>query len=64
MVVAVQCPAEKCRKFMLVEDHERGNVVHCLLCRTPIRVTGPPQITVDRPPIPPPSPPGAVSEST
>jgi ribosomal protein S27E len=38
MVFAVQCP--KCRKFMLVEDHERGKVVLCLLCRTPIRVGG------------------------
>jgi hypothetical protein len=39
-VFAVQCPSPKCRKFMLVEDHERGKVVPCLLCKTPIRVGG------------------------
>ncbi len=39
-VFAVQCPNEKCRKFQLVEDHDRGKVVHCLLCKTPIRVGG------------------------
>lgn len=38
MVVAVQCPNSKCRKYMLVEDHDRGKVVSCLLCRTAIRV--------------------------
>jgi hypothetical protein len=41
-VFAVQCPNPKCRKFMLVEEHDRGNVVQCLLCRTPIRVGGAP----------------------
>lgn len=44
-VFAVQCP--KCRKFMLVEDHDRGKIVACLLCETPIRVGG-------GPPTPPP----------
>jgi ribosomal protein S27E len=38
-VFAVQCP--KCRKYMLVEEHER-NDVRCLLCKTPIRVAAPP----------------------
>jgi hypothetical protein len=38
MVFAVQCPEPKCRKFMLVEEHDRGNVVPCLICKTPIRV--------------------------
>ena len=43
-VFAVQCPNPKCRKYMLVEDHDRGQVVACLLCKTPIRVGGaPPQ---------------------
>jgi hypothetical protein len=37
-VFAVQCPNAKCRKFMLVEEHDRNNVVSCLLCKTPIRV--------------------------
>jgi hypothetical protein len=39
-VFAVQCPNPRCRKFMLVEEHDRGNVVTCLLCKTPIRVGG------------------------
>ena len=38
MVFAVQCPEPRCRKFMLVEDHDRGTVVLCLVCKTPIRV--------------------------
>jgi hypothetical protein len=42
MVFAVQCPNPKCRKFMLVEDHDRGKVVACLLCKTAIRVGGGP----------------------
>ena len=37
-VFAVQCPNPKCRKFMLVEAHDRNKVVSCLLCKTPIRV--------------------------
>ena len=41
-VFAVQCPNPKCRKFMLVEEHERGKVVACLLCRTPIRIAAGP----------------------
>jgi hypothetical protein len=40
MVFAVQCPEPGCRKFMLVEEHDRGNVVPCLICKTPIRVGG------------------------
>jgi hypothetical protein len=46
MVFAVQCPEPKCRKFMLVEEHDRGSVVACLICKTPIRVGG--QGTGDR----------------
>jgi hypothetical protein len=38
MVFAVQCPNAKCRKYMLVEDHDRNKVVACLLCKTPIKV--------------------------
>jgi hypothetical protein len=41
-VFAVQCPNSRCRKYMLVEDHERGAVVQCLLCKTPIRIGGAP----------------------
>lgn len=37
-VFAVQCP--RCRKFMLVEERDRNNVVQCLLCRAEIRVGG------------------------
>jgi hypothetical protein len=40
MVFAVQCPEPKCRKFMLVEEQDRGKVVPCLICKTPIRVGG------------------------
>lgn len=44
-VFAVQCPNPRCRKFMLVEEHDRDKVVSCLLCKTPIRVgnTQPPR---------------------
>jgi hypothetical protein len=38
MVFAVQCPNPKCRKFMLVEEHDRNKVVPCLLCKTSIKV--------------------------
>ena len=40
MVFAVQCP--KCRKYMLVEDHDRNKIVACLLCKTGIKVGGGP----------------------
>ncbi len=40
MVFAVQCPEPNCRKFMLVEEHDRGKIVPCLICKTPIRVGG------------------------
>ena len=43
MVFAVQCPSPRCKKYMLVEDHERGNVVACLLCKTAIKVGGGPK---------------------
>jgi hypothetical protein len=42
MVFAVQCPNPKCRKYMLVEDQDRGKVVACLLCKTAIKVGGAP----------------------
>ena len=38
MVFAVQCPNPQCRKFMLVEEHDRNKVVNCLICKTPIRI--------------------------
>ncbi len=41
MVFAVQCPNPKCKKFMLVEDHDLNKVVLCLLCKTQIRVSAP-----------------------
>jgi ribosomal protein S27E len=40
MVFAVQCPNPKCRKYQLVEEHDRNKVVHCLLCKTAIRIGG------------------------
>ena len=39
-VFAVQCPNPNCRKYMLVEAHDRGKVVACLICKTAIRVAG------------------------
>lgn len=42
MVFAVQCPNAKCKKYQLVEDHDRNKVVNCLICKTPIRVGGTP----------------------
>jgi hypothetical protein len=38
MVFAVQCPNPKCRKYMLVEEHDRNKIVACLLCKTAIKV--------------------------
>jgi hypothetical protein len=49
MVFAVQCP--KCRKFMLVEAHDQGKVVACLLCKSGVRIGS------SAPPISPKSPP-------
>jgi hypothetical protein len=42
MVFAIQCPNPKCRKFLLVEERERGKIVTCLLCKEPIQVGGKP----------------------
>jgi hypothetical protein len=50
MVFAVQCPNPKCRKYMLVEEHERNKVVACLLCKTAIRVGGAPPAGKANPP--------------
>lgn len=49
-VFAVQCPNPRCRKFMLVEEQDRSNVVTCLLCKTPIRVASPPPRSKTTPP--------------
>jgi hypothetical protein len=38
MVFAARCMAPTCRKFMLVEDSDRGKTVNCLICKSPIRV--------------------------
>ena len=51
-VFAVQCPNPKCRKFMLVEEHDRGQVVACLLCKTAIKVGGAPSPRTPTPPPP------------
>lgn len=40
MVAAVRCPNPKCRKFMLVEEADRGKVVACLICKQAIKVPG------------------------
>ena len=49
MVFAVQCPNVKCRKFMLVEASDLNKVIPCLLCKTAIKVAGPP---AESPPAP------------
>lgn len=41
MVIAVRCPASACRKYMLVEDDDRGKIVPCLICKQPIPVPTP-----------------------
>jgi hypothetical protein len=54
MVLAVRCPEEKCRKYQLVEDADRGKVVACLICKASIRVTA------GAAPASPPPPPTAI----
>jgi hypothetical protein len=56
MVFAVQCPNPKCKKYMLVEDRDLNQIVPCLLCKTSIKVGGPPapSPTSAGPPTPPP----------
>ena len=49
-VFAVQCPNPKCKRFMLVEEHDRGKVVPCLLCKTAIKVGGAPAAKKGPPP--------------
>ena len=41
MVSAVRCPNPECRKYMLVEAHQRGQVVACLICKQPFKVPAP-----------------------
>lgn len=54
MVVAVRCPNPKCRKYMLVEDDDRGKVVDCLICKKPIGVPADPAaVSSTRRPSPP-----------
>lgn len=38
MVFAVRCPNPQCRKYMLVELHDLGKLVPCLVCKQPIQV--------------------------
>ncbi|MGL6075254.1 MAG: hypothetical protein ACRC8S_13940 [Fimbriiglobus sp.] len=40
MVMAVRCPSATCRKYMLVEAHQRGTIVACLICKKSIPVPG------------------------
>jgi ribosomal protein S27E len=67
MVLAVRCPEEKCRKYQLVEDADRGKVVACLICKASIRVPAggagssppPPAAIPMAKPLPPPNLPRA-----
>ena len=52
MVFAVRCPNPACRKYMLVEEADRGKVVPCLICKQPIKVPA------EVPAAPPPRPAG------
>jgi hypothetical protein len=52
MVFAVQCPNPKCKKFMLVEGHQQGKVVSCLICRTSIKVGAAPNTSSKPTPLP------------
>jgi hypothetical protein len=54
MVFAVQCPNPSCRKYMLVEDRDRNNLVACLLCKATIKVGGGPAPRRRTGPTPPP----------
>jgi hypothetical protein len=47
MVFAVRCPNPQCKKFMLVEDDQRGQTVPCLICKLPIAVPAPPPPPID-----------------
>ena len=58
MVIAVRCPEEKCRKYQLVEDTDRGKVVACLICKASIGVPAagaspPPAAVPKATPLPP-----------
>jgi hypothetical protein len=48
LVFAVRCPNPACRKYMLVEEADRGKVVECLICKQPIKVPGDLTITGPR----------------
>ena len=49
-VFAVQCPNPKCRKYMLVEEHDRGKNIACLVCKSVIKIAGDGQ-TAPPPPV-------------
>ena len=55
-VFAVRCPAPTCRKYMLVEDADRGTVVNCLICKAAIQIPAGPPPAVPLRPSPAPSP--------
>lgn len=44
MVFAVRCPNPQCKKFMLVEQDQRGHTISCLICKQPIAVPPPPPL--------------------
>jgi hypothetical protein len=52
MVFAVQCPNPKCKKFMLVEEHQRDKIVACLICKTSIKVGNAPATSSQQTPLP------------
>ncbi|OWK34520.1 hypothetical protein FRUB_10491 [Fimbriiglobus ruber] len=56
MVFAVRCPSGRCRKYMLVEETDRGRAIPCLICKFPIQIP-PVKSSAPQPaPAPPPPP--------
>jgi hypothetical protein len=38
MTFITRCPYPECRKYMLLEDRDRGTTVDCLCCKRPINL--------------------------
>jgi hypothetical protein len=38
MTFITRCPYPECRKYLLLEDHDRGTTVECLCCKRPINL--------------------------
>ena len=38
MVFTLRCPASQCRKYMLIEESDRGRRLNCLVCKQPLDI--------------------------